>query len=191
MKPREESAIDAKPEPKIETTNKGIAALEAQLDDCQQVARRNLEAAQSLVPAEGDFRQEDAYRRAIAFMKVSAKVAVALAKLKNEHTSHVHVRRTNVAEKPFVIEFPAPLTAKPPAPPVVLDDATTDAINKLYRDWVKSRAASHGDVQPWSEEAALAAQTEAFEARRRAERMAKLAGEGEPPSVFSGSNAGK
>jgi hypothetical protein len=116
---------------------RGVAALEAVLEAAQETARKSLDLAQSINRREDDYAQDIAFNRAIAFMKVSAKVGMALAKLKGEHTSNVTICRTEV-HAPRV-ELRRPRALETPSP------ARADAI---AAEWMKAHGMKDGDDWP-------------------------------------------
>ncbi|HEX4302381.1 MAG TPA: hypothetical protein VHZ78_06285 [Rhizomicrobium sp.] len=75
---------------------RGVDLLEINLDICQEQIRKALARADAIDPARDEFGHaaSAAYRDAMAFLKTSAKVGLALAKLKSEHTTNIHVHRT-------------------------------------------------------------------------------------------------
>jgi hypothetical protein len=182
---------------------RGVTAIEASLESCLQTAQRSLEFAEASANHQ---RGDIAYNRAIAFMKVSAKLGMALAKLKGEHTSNVHIRRVETRVEPFQVQFvepnqPTPPPSGRPQPP----DAAMEKLTVLYDEWIAKRAQTHGDVVPFPTlEEKLEGMTPA-EARAYCRQLYHLdkpsaaapviegekAGQGDPPPIFDGSNSGK
>jgi hypothetical protein len=157
----------------------GLALLESTLALCQASARDNIERAQakSRNPHNDDDAAERAYKRAIAFLKVSAKLGEAMARVKGE--THMTVRRIQTQEQQLRVEFPEPerpnFRTPPPRSEPPIDAATQARVNEIYEAWLANRAQTHGDVA----------------AREPAANEDKAEGQGVPPSIFSGSNSGK
>jgi hypothetical protein len=182
---------------------RGVTAIEALLENGLQTARRNLEVAEVCDGCDDQRHGDIAYKRAIAFMKVSAKLGMALAKLKGEHTSNVHIRRVETRVEPFQVQFVEP--NRPPPPPSGRPKPSDEAMAKLsvlYDEWIAQRAQTHGDVAPFQTlEEKLEGMTNA-EARLYCRQLYQLdkppktidaekAGQGDPPPFFDGSNSGK
>jgi len=128
---------------------RGVTAIEASLEHCLQTAQRNLERAEACDSSADQYHGEIAYGRAIAFMKVSAKLGLALGKLKGEHTNHVHIRRVETREEPFHVAFVEPNQPDPPPSGRPKPPAEAMAkITELYEEWIAQRAQTHGDVVP-------------------------------------------
>ncbi len=126
---------------------KGVAALEAVLESAQETARKSLDLAQSIDRRQDDCAQDIAYTRAIAFMKVSAKVGMALAKLKGEHTSNVTICRTEVHAPPPRIEAPR----RPRPAPVETPEETRRLearAQEIVDNWKKEHGMKDGDDWP-------------------------------------------
>ncbi|MEJ0042429.1 MAG: hypothetical protein WDM81_09515 [Rhizomicrobium sp.] len=181
---------------------RGVAALEAVLESAQETARRSLELAQSIDRREDDCGQDLAYNRAIAFMKVSAKVGMALAKLKGEHTSNVTICRTELHAPPARIALRRPRAATLETPVDNLDHA---ARAQLIADtWMTAHGMKDGDdwpvLYPDSEDdedcdvdddGAGETTIGRDAAAGRATEGQGTAGEGDPLRNFRGSNTGK
>lgn len=132
----------------------GVLSLEAGLARCQETVRKNLESAERIDGAKEGDEQHVAYARALAFLKMSARLGMALAKLKGEHTSNIRIHRTEIAEQPLIVEFPPPPRKDPPPktkpakPPEPIDPQVQTRINKIYNGWLRSRAENEGDITP-------------------------------------------
>ena len=123
---------------------RGVAALEAVLESAQETARKSLELAQSIGWPDDEAGRDIAYSRAIAFMKVSAKVGMALAKLKGEHTSNVTICRTEVhAPSQVELRRPQAMAAEPVT--ARFDPQTAPRTTELARKWM---AEEGGDDWP-------------------------------------------
>jgi hypothetical protein len=134
-----------------DTPTSGAQSLEAGLARCQDTVAKSLDLAESIDRRRDDAAQDDAYRRALAFLKMSAKLGMALAKLKGEHTSNIRIHRTEIAEQPLIVEFPPPPRKDPPPktkPPEPIDPQVQARINKIYNGWLRSRAENEGDITP-------------------------------------------
>lgn len=132
----------------VQTPAMGVASLEANLQICQDEARKALARAAAVNPAldEHGLAATNANSDALRFLRMSTKLALALAKLKGEHTNNINVRKTEVAEQELHVEFPAPERRPSNAPP--LDPVTESRINHIYNEWLKARVAKEGDVEP-------------------------------------------
>ncbi|MEI9992838.1 MAG: hypothetical protein WDM86_22760 [Rhizomicrobium sp.] len=188
-------------------TPRGVAALEAVLESAQETARKSLELAQSISRKEDDAGQDLAYNRAIAFMKVSAKVGMALAKLKGEHTSNVTICRTEVHAPPARIGPPRPRAVTPQRPVESLQRA--DRTQQIVETWMKAHGMKDGDdwpvlyPDPEEDDADDGVPDDAGEASigrdsavdrtvaRQGIEGQGAEGEGDTPQNFGGSNSGK
>ncbi len=123
---------------------RGVAALEAVLESAQETARKSLELAQSIGWPDDEAGRDVAYNRAIAFMKVSAKVGMALAKLKGEHTSNVTICRTEV-------HAPAVPRRRPPAVTIEAPEEKERRLEARAQEIVDNWKAAHGmkDGDDW------------------------------------------
>jgi len=126
---------------------RGVAALESVLEAAQETARKSLELAQSIGSPDSEAGQDIAYNRAIAFMKVSAKVGMALAKLKGEHTSNVTICRTEV-------HAPSPPVAPRRRPRAAAIETPEQArrlearAQEIVENWMKAHGMKEGDDWP-------------------------------------------
>ncbi|HXC54044.1 MAG TPA: hypothetical protein VNU97_01995 [Rhizomicrobium sp.] len=173
------------------TISPGIAALEAQLALCLEEARKAMARAEAVRPEDDEYghRADGAYGRAMRFMKMSAKLGLALGKLKGEHTSHIQIRRIETAEQQLHVEFPAPRPRLPgPASPPLDPDVET-RLNQIYDDWVQARAATRGDVEEHHGDADDEDDEDNADNGNRNDGAAR--GEGDPPPVSQGSKARK
>ncbi len=75
-------------------------ALEANLAHCSDMVRQSLEQASALTRPEDRDAQDQAFARALAFIKASAKVGLALAKVKSEFTATFNVNKRTIEPGP-------------------------------------------------------------------------------------------
>src|SRR5476649_2970894 len=95
--------------------NKGVASLEANLEICQEQARKALARAEAVDPRLDEYGHAatNANADALRFLRMSAKLGLALAKLKGEHTNNINVRKTETVEQAAP---PQPVRRKPYVP---------------------------------------------------------------------------
>ena len=120
--------------------NKGVATLEAELELCQEQARKALARAEAVDPRLDEYGHAatNANADALRFLRMSAKLALALGKLKGEHTNNINVRKTETVERAPVPEHRkpyVPLVSRPP------DPEREARVQKIYDDWVAAEAA--------------------------------------------------
>ena len=163
--------------------NKGVATLEAELELCQEQARKALARAEAVDPRLDEYGHAatNANADALRFLRMSAKLALALGKLKGEHTNNINVRKTETVERAPVPEHRkpyVPLVSRPP------DPEREARVQKIYDDWVAAEAArkargenDEDDEEAWEEEGALS--------------EAQGAKEGDPPLISEGLNSEK
>ncbi|MEJ0025657.1 MAG: hypothetical protein WDN01_06470 [Rhizomicrobium sp.] len=170
---------------------RGVAALEAVLESAQETARKSLELAQSIDRREDDCGQDLAYNRAIAFMKVSARVGMALAKLKGEHTSNVTICRTELHAPPPRIASRRPRAATLETP---VDNEHAARAQLIADTWMTAHGMKDGDdwpvLYPDSEDDEDYDVDDDGVAETTIGRDG-AAGEGDPSRNFRGSNTGK
>ena len=138
----------------------GVSALEAMLLNCSETVQRSLDLAHSIDRKKDDHGQDVAFDRALAFMKASAKVGLALGKVQSQHSSNINVHRSE---------------ARTNAGPTRLAEARSKLAQEAAR-----RAGDEEFWERWSR---------TFHAEEnRAAEAADAAEEGVPPANFGGSN---
>lgn len=168
--------------------NKGVASLEANLEICQEQARKALARAAAVDPAvdEHGLAATNANADALRFLRMSAKLGLALAKLRGEHTNNINVRKTETVER---APAPEPVRRKPYVPLVSRppDPEREARVQKIYDDWVAAEAArkarGEDDQDDQDDEEDLEEEGAPSQARR--------AQEGDPPIISEGSNSEK
>ena len=152
--------------------NKGVASLEANLEICQEQARKALARAEAVDPRLDEYGHAatNANADALRFLRMSAKLGLALAKLRGEHTNNINVRKTETVEQAAP---PQPVRRKPYVPLVRSppDPEREARIQKIYDDWVAAEAAR--------------------KARGEDDDEGDLEEEGDPPIISEGSNSEK
>ena len=158
----------------------GVASLEANLDICQAEIRKALARAAAVNPAvdEHGFLVSNANGDALRYLKMSAKLGLALAKLKGEHTNNINVRKIETVEQ----APPEPQRLRHvPRTPLQPDLEREARVNKIYYDWVAAQAARKARGEDDVDE-------EGFEDDEVDEKDRE---EGDPPPNFEGSNTEK
>jgi hypothetical protein len=110
----------------------GVASLEAELEICREAARKALARADAIDPAYDEYGHgiSAAQAAALKFLKMSAKIGLALAKLKGEHTSTIRIHKTETNKPAPVLDRPVRLV--PPEP------------EKFHAAWKKFTAENFG-----------------------------------------------
>ncbi len=145
----------------------GVSALEAMLQSCCETVQRSLDLAHGIDRAKDDHGQDVAYKRALAFMKASAKVGLALGKVQSQHSTNIRVHRSE---------------DRAGAGPTKLSEARSKLALEAAR-----RAGDEEFWERWSRTFHAEENRAAAEAAEAAE-AAKAAEEGVPPSNSGGSN---
>ena len=168
--------------------NKGVASLEANLEICQEQARKALARAEAVDPRRDEYglAATNANADALRFLRMSAKLGLALAKLKGEHTNNINVRKTETVER---APAPEPVRRRPSVPyvPLAPDPEREARVQKIYDDWVAAEAArkarGENDEEDEEDEEALVEEGGPSETQG--------AQEGDPPLISEGSNSEK
>ena len=174
--------------------NKGVATLEAELELCQEQAKKALARAEAVDPRLDEYGHAatNANADALRFLRMSAKLALALGKLKGEHTNNINVRKTETVER-----APEPVRRKPYVPLVNRppDPEREARVQKIYDDWVAAEAArkargedNEDEDEEWEVEGA---RSETQGAQDGPPSEARRAQEGDPPLISEGSNSEK
>jgi hypothetical protein len=158
----------------------GVSSLEANLEICQAQIRKSLERAEAIDPRDDEYghRLSQAHAAAMRYLKMSAKIGFALGKMKNEHTSIIHVHKTEtvLSSPPAPVVVPdrrnRPALVEPPLTPAERAERRAN-VDKIYNDWVASRARG--------EDAGGREDEDDFEEDEDRE-------EGDPPANLGGSN---
>jgi len=165
----------------------GVSSLEANLEICQAQIRKALARAEAIDPIVDEYGHNlsQAHAAAMRYLKMSAKLGMALSKMKGEHTSIIHVHKTETVLPPppepvFVPERRnRPALAEPVLTPAERAERRAN-VDKIYNDWLATRATegagNHAGDDDDDEE-----EDDEFEEEEDRE-------EGDPPTNFGGSN---
>jgi hypothetical protein len=153
----------------------------ANLEICQAQIRKALARAEAIDPIVDEYGHNlsQAHAAAMRYLKMSAKLGMALAKMKGEHTSIIHVHKTETVLPPppepvFVPERRnRPALAEPVLTPAERAERRAN-VDKIYNDWLATRDAPGGENDFGSDD-------DDFEEEEDRE-------EGDPPTNFGGSN---
>ncbi|HEY4969900.1 MAG TPA: hypothetical protein VII35_08345 [Steroidobacteraceae bacterium] len=165
----------------------GVSSLEANLEICQAEIRKALARAEAIDPVVDEYGHGlvQAHSAAMRYLKMSAKLGMALAKMKGEHTSIIHVHKTEtvLSSPPEPVLVPdrrnRPALVRPVLTPAE-QKAKEARIDKIYNDWLATRAAE-GAQNHGVDEGDDGEEDDDFEGDEDRE-------EGDPPANFGGSN---
>ena len=100
----------------MSTSMSGAASLEAEMEICQDAARKAIARADAISPILDEFghARSAAHADALRYMKMSARLGLSLAMLKGEQTLRIH--KTETIKPPPSVERPPGRLAPPPSP---------------------------------------------------------------------------
>jgi hypothetical protein len=164
----------------------GVSLIEANLEICQTQIRKALARAEDIERVVDEYGQtsSQAHAAAMRYLKMSAKLGMALAKMKGEHTSIIHVHKTATVLPPPPPE-PALVPERRHRPALVRPILTPAEqkekearIDKIYNDWLAARDAPGGENDSGAD---VEEDDDEFEEEEDRE-------EGDPPTNLGGSN---
>ena len=119
------------------STSGGHVSLETALQTCEAEVRKAIARAEAVDPASDEYGHaaDNAYMRAMKFLKMTAKLGMALAKLKGEHTSNIRIVRT---EEKSALPPARPAHVKLPPKPVPVEIRVARS-QQIYDDWIAKR----------------------------------------------------
>ena len=92
----------------MSTTDSGIASLEAQMAFCRDAASKAIARGEAVDPEQDEYGHaaSAAHADALRYMRMSAKLGLALSKLKGEHTNNIRIHKTETVRPLPAIDKP-------------------------------------------------------------------------------------